>query len=524
MSRFEELAPKRGHDGGSEIEAPGGVVLAIPGDEAFRLHDTFGFPLDLTELMARERGYEVDVEGFQMALEAQRERSRTDRAQSDLAVGEDETFEGWTILDEGSQEFVGYGTREVNTVLLAFRDDGNWPALLLRENPFYLEAGGQVSDGGQVQGAGWVLEVREVRKVQGETTVRGPLLEGSLPDGQEGPTTVRARVPETVRHDTERNHTATHLLHTALREVLGEHVVQRGSLVAPDRLRFDFAHTAPMTAHEKEAVERQVNEGVWADHPVRIRQMAYPDATKLGAMALFGEKYGDEVRVVEVPGVSLELCGGTHCRHTAEIGLFRIVAETGVAAGVRRIEAVTGPVAFEHFRGLERRLEEVAGLLKAKPENVAGRLAQLLEEKETLEDLLEELRKGGGGGEEVVVHEQVEGPDGAVEFKAIRLKARNSDDVRGWGDGYREGGPRRVALVAAELPDDKHSLFTFVSDDLIGPGIRADVLVREVAARVGGTGGGRPHMAQAGIGDPKAVEEALRAGPGILRALLEKVS
>jgi len=241
-------------------------------------------------------------------------------------------------------------------------------------------------------------------------------------------------------------------------------------------------------------------------------------------MALFGEKYGDEVRVVEVPGVSLELCGGTHCRHTGEIGLFRIVSETGVASGVRRIEAVTGPGAFQHFQASERLLEELSGILKARPESVAGRLQQLNREKEALEGLLEELRKGGGGGEDIVVQEALESAAGPVEFIAIRLKARDADDVRAWGDGYREGGPRRVAVVAAEFPEEKHSILTFVSDDLVGQGIRADALVREVAAKVGGKGGGRPHMAQAGVGNAEGMDEALRAGVQILRTLLEGLS
>ncbi|MGW8265109.1 MAG: alanine--tRNA ligase [Longimicrobiales bacterium] len=520
MARFDQLAPAAMDETGS----PGATGVTIPGEEVFRLYDTFGFPLDLTELMARERGFQVDVDGFQVALDAQRRRSRADRAQADLAVGSEETLEGWTTLGDGRQEFVGYGAREVDTVVLAFKDDENWPALLLRENPFYLEAGGQVSDRGMVHGDGWRLEVQDVRRVGEDTMVMGPLLEGRLPEEPDGPLNVRASVTEKARHDTERNHTATHLLHAALRDVLGEHVVQRGSLVAPDRLRFDFAHTAPLTMAQRGEVEGRVNDGIWADLPVRIRETAYGEAVKLGAMALFGEKYGERVRVVEIPGVSRELCGGTHCRHTGEIGLFRIVAETGVAAGVRRIEAVTGPAAFEYLRESERRLQEVAGFLKANPENAAARVVQLLEERQSLESLLEDLRKGGGGGEDVVVQESLQSPDGAVEFKAVRLKARDSDDVRAWGDGYREGGPRRVALVAAELPEEKYSIFTFVSDDLIGQGVRADALVREVAALAGGKGGGRPHMAQAGVGDPGSIDTALKAGPGILRSLLAEVS
>jgi alanyl-tRNA synthetase len=219
--------------------------------------------------------------------------------------------------------------------------------------------------------------------------------------------------------------------------------------------------------------------------------------------------------------VSLELCGGTHCRHTGEIGLFRILSETGIAAGVRRIEAVTGPGAFRSLQESQLLLQEMAGILKARPENALGRLTQLLQEKESLESLLEELRKGGGAGEEVVVQETIESPGGPVEFTALRMKARNADDVRAWGDGFREGGPRRVAVVGAEFPEEKYSIMTFVSDDLVGGGVRADALVREIAARAGGKGGGRPHMAQAGVGEPEGMEEALRAGPDILRALLE---
>lgn len=517
LFRFEELAPATQ---GSENEAREDTPV-IPGDEVFRLYDTFGFPLDLTELMARERGYEVDREGFQEALDAQRERSRADRARSDLSVEVDETLEGWSRLSDGEQEFVGYDAVEVETEVLALKTQEGGANLLLRENPFYAESGGQVSDRGVVEGDGWSLEIREVRKVQGDTVIQGDLAGGPLPDEPSAPLKVRARVPRGPRHDTERNHTATHLLHAALREVLGEHVVQRGSLVAPDRLRFDFAHTAPMTPEEKAQVEERVNREIWADHPVRIQHMAYPEAVGRGAMALFGEKYGDHVRVVEIPAVSLELCGGTHCRHTGEIGLFRIVSETGVAAGVRRIEALTGPQAFRHFQASERLLGEVAAMLKARPENLKGRVEQLLAEKDSLEGLLEELRKGGGGGEDVVVEAAVKGGKGPVQFKAIRLVAKDPNDVRAWGDGYREGGPRRVAVVAAEFPGGKHSIFTFVSDDLIGEGLRADALVREVAARADGKGGGRPHMAQAGVGNPGALEEALEASPDILRTLLD---
>jgi alanyl-tRNA synthetase len=520
MTRFQELtaAPV----GGSSVDGPPPV---ISGAEAFRLYDTFGFPVDLTRLMAEEKGFEVDVEGFQEALEAQRERSRADRAQAGYSAADQETLDGWMVLSSGAQEFKGYGERDVKSEVLALKVEPGKVGIVPSGNPFYLEAGGQVSDVGTVEGEGWTMEVQEVRRIGDQTALLGPLVEGEVPSDPPRPFMVRARVKEGARHDTERNHTATHLLHAALREVLGEHVVQRGSLVAPDRLRFDFAHTAPMTEEEKARVEEIVNQGVWSDHPVQIEHLPYSEAISRGAMALFGEKYGDEVRVVEVPGVSLELCGGTHCRHTGEIGLLKIVTETGVAAGVRRIEAVTGPGAYQHFQEAEGRLNEVAKTLKAKPETAVGRVAQLLKEKDELEALLTGLRKGGaGGGEETVSVQTVETSAGPVDYRGVRLQARSPDDVRDWGDGHRAGGRARVAVVAAELPGGKHTLFAFVSDDLIALGLRADELLREVARLVGGKGGGRPHMAQAGVGNPSALQKALEAGPEIIEGLIEKSS
>jgi alanyl-tRNA synthetase len=306
MERFAELA---GGEGG-----------AIPGHEAFKLYDTFGFPLDLTQLMAEERGYEVDVAGFEAALETQRERSRADRATSEVAMGE--AGEAWTSLVDADQHFVGYDRISSQTRILAFQLDGESLGLVLEDNPFYVESGGQVSDVGTVVGDGWSMTVDRVARAGERSAAFGPL-KGTFPEGLD-PIPVTANVAGEIRHDTVRNHTATHLLHAALREVLGEHVVQRGSLVAPDRLRFDFAHTAPMTAEERHRVEEIVNRRIWEDHPVTISERAYRDAVGAGAMALFGEKYGDRVRVVDIPGVSTELCGGTHANHTGEIGLFRI--------------------------------------------------------------------------------------------------------------------------------------------------------------------------------------------------------
>jgi len=517
LDRFDELAPPL--EGGAD--APDEEAPVIPGDEVFKLYDTYGFPLDLTRLMAEERGYRVDREGFREALEAQRARSRADREAAQRGVEARELAEGWLELDGGAgQEFVGHHAREVETRVLALRREDGRLGLQLRENPFYLEGGGQVSDTGRVEGEGWSMPVEEVHPVGDRTAIFGPVEGDGPPAEVRDPIPVRARVDASTRHDTERNHTATHLLHAALRDVLGDHVVQRGSLVAPDRLRFDFAHTAPMTPEEVREVEERVNRRIWEDLPVERERMGYEEALEEGAMALFGEKYGDRVRVVRVPEVSLELCGGTHVRHTGEIGLFRLVSESGVAAGVRRVEARTGPAAFRHLRSREERLESLARRLRTRPENLEKQVERLLDEKAELERLLEELRREGGAGEEVVAEERIDlGRDEPSVYRAVRLRARDADDVRAWGDGFLESAGTGVAVVAAEMPEEKRALFTFVTDDLIERGIRADEVVRRVAARVGGRGGGRPHMAQAGVEEPGKLDDALKAGAGILREL-----
>ena len=369
-----------------------------------------------------------------------------------------------------------------------------------------------------MRGDGWKLNVANVVKVGSLTALFGPV-EGAFPNNPES-VRVSAEVPARARRDTVRNHTATHLLHAALRQVLGEHVVQRGSLVAPDRLRFDFAHTAPMTSAERESVEAMVNDGVWANHPVEIRYRRYEEAVQAGAMALFGEKYPDEVRVVSIAEVSMELCGGTHASHTGEIGLFRLVGEVGVAAGVRRVEALTGPGAFAYLKEQEATLAEAASVLKTRPTNLTQRAEQLLAERVELEGLLNELRAQGGSGEQEVAAEAIELDQGSSSYRGIRLRARSADDARKWGDEFLAAGESGVAVLVAEMPGDKQALFAFVSDDLISLGVRADAVVREVATFVGGRGGGRPHMAQAGVEDPARIDEALQSGASVVRDLL----
>jgi alanyl-tRNA synthetase len=512
LARFDELAPKSVGAGKSET--------VISGAEAFKLYDTFGFPLDLTELMAEERGYGVDVQGFEDALERQRERSREDRARSVPTLEGEDLVEGWQSLQEtGEQRFTGYDQLESATDVLAVRISEDGLALQITDNPFYIEGGGQVSDTGRIEGDGWSTEIRDVVRVGDLVALLGTVPDGAFPESLGAPLHVRAIVDSVSRRDTERNHTATHLLQAALRDVLGTHVVQRGSHVAPDRLRFDFSHTAPMTEDERRRVEEVVSENIWEDHELSIGPRAYDDAVRDGAMALFGEKYDDVVRVVEIPGVSMELCGGTHVGHTGEIGLFKVTSESGVAAGVRRIEALTGRRALQDLEEQVSRLDEVATVLGTSQENAAVRAEQLLAEKKELEGLLDELRSGGGAGESVVLEEAIAFDEVATEYKAVRLRARNADDARKWGDAFLSKEASGVAVVSADLPDGKHTLFAFVTDDLIGQGIRADAIVREIASVVGGRGGGRPHMAQAGVEDSDRIDEALRMGRDVVEKL-----
>ncbi len=492
---------------------------AISGADAFQLYDTFGFPIDLTELIARERGVTVDIEGFDKALGEQRERSRADRKAAGHDVSADALAVGWEDLDaNGDQEFVGYQSTKVETDVISYRRENGRLALQLRSNPFYVESGGQVSDPGIVEGDGWRMVVDDVRRIAGRVAVLGDV-EGNFPGGKQ-PLRVQALVLSEQRHDTERNHTATHLLHAALRKVLGTHVLQRGSLVAPDRLRFDFSHPRPMTQDEIRKVEDDVNHRILEDHPIRIDFTNYTEAVARGAMALFGEKYGDVVRMISIPGVSIELCGGTHVRHTAEIGLFRIVQETGVASGVRRVEAATGSVAYQRAIEQDELIKSVAARLKTTPDNLPRRVEQLAEEVRDLQKQLEKARQSGGGDVVGQLVQNARDVDG-VRVIAAEVDVGSNEELRTLGDRIRAGMGSAAAVLIAKL-GDRVALFALVSDDLISKGVRADAIVKEIAALTGGTGGGRPHMAQGGVGDASRIGEAIERAPEIVRMMLAK--
>jgi len=494
----------------------------VSSEDTFKLYDTYGFPVDLTQVIAAERGWTVDVAGFERALVQQQERSRAARKASAAppappaspAPGKGGRGKGKgglvRLKPRARQHFVGYQTTRAETDILAFRQTEDHLELILQENPFYAESGGQVSDIGVVKGEGWELSVEEVLKQDGKQVVVGPY------DGPFDPTPVEAVVAEERRHNIERNHTATHLAHAALRSVLGSHVRQAGSVVAPDRLRFDFSHHLPIGDEELRRIEEAVNQAIWANLEVTTYELPYEKAIASGAMALFGEKYGDRVRVVDVPGVSKELCGGTHVRTTGQIGLFHFRGESGVAAGVRRIEAFTGPGAYHAVLELDRRLTEAAETLRTNPEHLARRIEALLEEKKRLEKQMEQLLREGGAG-------RGEGfaryPLGDIELLVGDAPVTEREQVGLMMDKFRAEKKKNgvwVMFTGGERPGVHVSL----TDELVARGVKAGDLVARIAAVSGGKGGGRPHFASGGLGDPAKLGETRAKTPDIVRAAL----
>ncbi|HET8712197.1 MAG TPA: alanine--tRNA ligase [Gemmatimonadales bacterium] len=483
---------------------------AISGEDVFKLYDTYGFPLDLTQMIASERGQAVDVEGFEGALAQQRRRSRAARTAG--AQGRSKAVKGgeWVeVKKKGAQKWVGYETTKAETEPIAFRQSGDQLELILEENPFYAESGGQVSDTGVVKGDGWELTVEGVEKVDGRNAVVGTFGESFEP------TPALAQVNEARRRNIERNHTATHLVHAALRKILGTHVRQAGSVVAPERLRFDFSHHGPIKGDQLAAIEAEVNAHVWENLPIETRQMAYKDAVAAGAMALFGEKYGDVVRVVDVPGVSLELCGGTHVGSTGQIALFRFTHETGAAAGVRRIEALTGPAAYRYALDLQQRLNEAAGLLKTQPEHLAKRIEAMLEENRKLERRIGELLKGAGGqaGEDV---QRI----GDVELHVGESELDDRNQIAAIMDGFRARHKQAISVLFTT--GQRAGIHVAVTDDLVSKGVKAGDIANAIATRTGGKGGGRPHFASAGVGDVTLLSSTRSQTPSIVRELLHK--
>ncbi|SFN01831.1 alanine--tRNA ligase [Thermodesulforhabdus norvegica] len=494
----------------------------IPGELVFKLYDTYGFPTDIVTDMARSIGFSVDLEGYESLMKEQRERSRLHWKGSGEAAVEGVYKE--IGREVATVEFVGYETLETEGRILAIiagnkrlnaASRGDRVEIVTDRTSFYGESGGQVGDRGLIEGPKGAVTVVDTKKLPGDLILHvGEVTEGSIEVGE----SVRLVVDAEARADTARHHTATHLLHATLRKVLGEHVKQSGSLVAPDRLRFDFTHFRALTPEELETVENLVNEEIRKNRSVCITQMSYDEAVRTGAVALFEEKYGDVVRVVEVPGLSKELCGGTHVRATSDIGAFFILNESGIAGGVRRIEAVAGRAAVRWVQNQRRMLRELADILRVPMENVKDRVEKLLEREKQLEKEIERLKYEitAAASRDVLAS-----PEAMGDVRVIVSEADVDDHaaMREVYDRFKERYRDKAVLVLGGRTEDKALLLVGVSRDLTGR-IHAGDLIRELASVVGGRGGGRPDMAQAGGPNPEKLGEALEKAREILRRVL----
>lgn len=495
-------------DVSAEAKAAGRNLIS--GADAFKLYDTYGFPLDLTEDFAAEQGLGVDREGFEAAMEEQRERARAARHDSGSMK-----VQGGVLSDFTTKtEFIGYNELDAVTEIVAIISDdqfvdslasGQSGQIILAKTPFYAESGGQVSDQGTIRSGSGTASVQGLFKApHGQHVHQVTVTSGELRTDSEA----TAEVNGEMRRDIVKNHTATHLLHKALKETLGEHVNQAGSLVEPQRLRFDFSHLGSISPEELVEIERRVNEQIWNSLNVLIELKPIDEAKAMGAMALFGEKYGDVVRVVQVGGYSLELCGGCHVNNTSEIGLFKLVSESGIGSGVRRIEAVTGRGAYMFMDGQLDILKQSAGLLKSNLNDVPKRIEALYQqlkdlgrENESLQSKLSSIEAGELTDKVVVV--------GQTKLLSANVQAGSMDALRGLADELKVKLPDTVLVLGAAM-DDKVNFVVVVPQDEVKRGLHAGKLVKEVAAVCGGGGGGRPDMAQAGGKDVTKLEEALK--------------
>jgi alanyl-tRNA synthetase len=506
MGLLEELMEK----------AKGEGLPAIPGSDLFRLYDTFGFPLDLAGEIAEDAGLGIDQAGFEAAMESQRTRARASWAGSGEVAVEGVYPELLSDLPETA--FTGYGHAESGARILAILKEGEKvdsvavgeeAEILLDTTPLYAESGGQVGDTGEIKSEKGLFIVRDTIKPFKDYIIhRGEVIEGALAAG-EG---VSASVDVDRRERIARNHTATHLLQAALRKALGDHVKQAGSLVDADRLRFDFTHFTAMTAEETATVEEEVNASVWRDIEVGKEEMPIDEAAATGATAIFGEKYEETVRVVTVPGVSAEFCGGIHINRSGEIGLFKVLSEGSVASGVRRIEAVTGDGAYAAVRDQERELAKVAAALKATPAEAAQRAEKLTEQVRGLEkqvaDLKTRMARGGGGASENV--EEING----IKLLATRMDGLDMETLRTTVDHFKDKLGSAVVLIGS-VTDGKVLLACGVTKDLM-KSHKAGDLVKKAAAVCGGSGGGRPDMATAGGKDTSRIDEAIASVKSLL--------
>lgn len=500
-----------------EMKAAGEKVMS--GEKSFRLYDTYGFPVDLTKEILAEEGMEIDEDAFTAEMKAQKERARSARAKSnymgaaetvynELPVELETAFAGYDVYDVANAKIVALVTNEA---VAETAQAGDTVTVFLDRTPFYAESGGQVGDQGVIKTETGVVKVTNcVKVVGGKIAHMGEVTEGLVQVGE----MACASIDVELRMASSRNHSATHLLHKALRTVLGTHVEQAGSYVSADRLRFDFTHFAAMTADEIKEVERLVNDAIFASYDVHTDEMSIDEARNRGAMALFGEKYGEVVRVVDMGGYSIELCGGAHLKNTAQVGSFKILAENGVAAGVRRIEAVTGKEALKHYQAQEDEIKEICRLVKSTPDKLLSRLEQLLaEQKETAKELEKLKAKMAGGAADEMLSGKVE--IGGVAVLAAEVKDMDGNALRTMGDQLKQKLGSGVVVLASGK-DGKVNLMAMATDDVVKKGVHAGNIIKAAAAVCGGGGGGRPNMAQAGGKDASKIADALEKAKAVV--------
>ena len=479
----------------------------IDGKDAFMLYDTYGFPLDLTVILAAEHGLKVDLEGFEAEMTHQRQRARS-ASRFSLQTEDIE----WIVLKELSPtQFVGYEQHQCDCHIQRYHisEDGKIH-LQLDRTPFYAESGGQIADTGELLSEQFQVRIQDVRK-QGDEFIHS----GRIISGAPHPQIMHARIDEARRQEIARNHTATHLIHRALRDILGEHVQQKGSLVAPEYARFDFTHLKALSRDEIDKLEQQVNDVILQNRQVRTDLLPIEAARQQGAIALFGEKYGDEVRVVSVQDFSKELCGGTHVSATGEIGLFKVLSESSSAAGIRRLEIVTGAHALHYVNSWQERLHSMAGKLKTSDKLLEDKLEALIAKNRELEEELKKQSAKQGGEQVNELLTQAENLNG-FRFLAVEIQAETAEQLRGLGDALRDKAPDLLAFLFAPQAD-KVSILC-VAGPKLGSRFHAGKLVGSVAAFLDGKGGGRPDSAMAGGKDPSRIPEAIKAAREIVLA------
>lgn len=495
----------------------------LDGEDAFRLYDTYGFPIDLTNEILEEKGFTVDMDGFNNAMNKQKETARGARKETNY-MGADATV--YDKIDTRiTSEFVGYDTLETEseiTVLTTSEDitdtlaEGMEGTIIVNKTPFYATMGGQQGDTGVITCNGSVFEVIDTIRLKGGRVGHvGKVTAGSFNVGDK----VTLTVDEKKRIDTAKNHSATHLLQEALRIVLGNHVEQAGSLVTPDRLRFDFTHFQPMTEEEIEKVEAIVNEQIAKSIDVETKVLAIEDAKKTGAKALFNEKYGDTVRVVCMGDFSKEFCGGTHVSNTGLINSFKIVSESGVAAGVRRIEALTGNGVFTYYKDIEKKYNDICKAAKATPANVEEKIAHMQAEIKSLNSEIESLKNKAANEALGDVLNQAEDVNG-VKFLAVKLNDVDMNELRNLSDDLKSKIGSGVVVLASAMGSDKVNLIVTATDDIVKAGVHAGNIIKSAAPCVGGGGGGRPNMAQAGGKNPAGIEKAFETAKETLASML----